>query len=77
VSLTLFAFEKGGFLKEHRAEGEVIIHAIAGKLAVTVANEELTLGPGELLSLAPGLVHSVRAIDESEMLLTVARASPA
>lgn len=76
VSLILFVFEKDGFLKEHQANGEVIIQVLAGRLSVSVATEELTLGVGQVVTLAPGLVHSVRALEESDMLLTLSRSAP-
>ncbi|MEX2181612.1 MAG: cupin domain-containing protein [Gemmatimonadaceae bacterium] len=71
VGLILFVFEKDGHLKEHRTEGEVTIHVLSGRLSVTVGDEEMQLGPGELVSLAPGQAHSVRALEVSEMLLSV------
>jgi quercetin dioxygenase-like cupin family protein len=73
LSLILFAFEKDGFLKEHQAAGEVIIQVLAGQLSVSVAADEFTLGPGAMLTLAPGLLHSVRALKDSDMLLTLSR----
>lgn len=75
MSLILFLFEKDGILKEHRTDGEVTIHVLTGSLAVRVTNGEVQLGPGDLLSLAAGQTHSVRANDASEMLLTVCRAA--
>ena len=71
VSLILFLFEPGGALKEHRAEGDVTIHVLAGSLEVTAADETSRIGPGGIVSLAPGQAHSVRALEASEMLLTV------
>lgn len=74
VALILFVFEPGASLKKHQVEGEVIIHVLAGRLVVDVAGEEIQLGPRELLSLASGQAHAVRALQESEMLLTISRA---
>lgn len=71
VSLILFLFETDGFLKEHRTEGEVTIHVLSGWLEVTVDGERTELAAGELLSLAPGRPHGLRALAPSEMLLTV------
>lgn len=73
VSIILFAFDNGGQLKEHRVDGEVTIHILNGRVEVAVATEVVRLAPGQLISLAPGQVHSVRALDDSEMLLTVCR----
>lgn len=71
--MILFAFEKSGHLKEHQADGEVIIHVLRGQLSVTVAAEEVTLAAGQLLALAPGHRHAVSALEESDMLLCIAR----
>ncbi len=71
ISQILFAFDADGLFKEHRTEGEVTIHVLAGQMAVTVGTEAIKLGAGELLALAPGEPHSVYALSASEMLLTV------
>ena len=73
VSMILFAFEKGGQLKEHQADGEVILHVLRGRLSVTVAAEEVVLAAGQLLALAPGERHAVDALEESDLLLCIAR----
>jgi quercetin dioxygenase-like cupin family protein len=72
-TLILFVFEPDGMLKEHSTEGEVSIHVLAGRLEVMAGSEAYQVGPGELISLAPGQSHSVRAMAASEMLLTICR----
>ncbi len=74
VSLILFAFEPDGFLKEHQTEGEVTIHVLSGTLEVTHGAEATKVGPGVLVSLAPGQPHAVRALEASSMLLTICKA---
>jgi quercetin dioxygenase-like cupin family protein len=71
VTLILFVFEANGFIKEHRAEGEVIVHVLDGGLRVTADYDVHQLGPGALLAIAPGLAHSVLAEKPTEMLLTI------
>jgi len=73
LSLILFAFEEDGFIKEHRTEGEVTIQVLRGRIAITVDGDEFILGGGELLSLAPGQPHAVRALEVSDMLLSICR----
>ncbi len=73
VTIILFAFETGGLLKEHSAEGEVVIHLLRGCLQVTADEAAHTMGPGSLLVLAPGMPHSVRALEAADMLLSVHR----
>jgi quercetin dioxygenase-like cupin family protein len=76
VTLVMFAMEPGGLLKEHRADGVVTIHALAGRIEVIASGETHLLLPGQLLALAPGVPHSVSADISSEMLLTVCKAGP-
>lgn len=73
VSMIIFAFEPGGKLNEHQANGEVIIQVLRGLLSVTVVAEQFTLAPGQLLALAPGERHAVHALEESDMLLCISR----
>ena len=71
VTLLLFRFEPDGLLREHRAEGVVTIHVLSGRLVVIADDEAHQLEAGQLLGLAPGVSHSVRATATSEMLLTI------
>jgi quercetin dioxygenase-like cupin family protein len=73
VTLVVFAIEPGGQLKEHRAEGVVTIHALAGRIEVIASGATHLLLPGQLVALAPGVAHSVSAEISSEMLLTVCK----
>jgi quercetin dioxygenase-like cupin family protein len=73
VTVILFLFEPQGLLKEHRADGDVIIHVLSGQLQVTVDEEARELGASALLALAPGVPHSLRALVATEMLLTIHR----
>jgi len=67
----VFAFDRDGHLAEHAAPGLVTIHVHSGLLAVTERGEVHELGAGQMLVLAPGVPHDVRAREESVMLLTV------
>ena len=71
VRLVLFAFDKGGRLPEHQAQGWVTIHVLRGKLTVQTPDEQHELGEGRILALAPDVPHDVEAHAESDMLLGV------
>ncbi len=73
VSLVLFAFDAGGFLKEHRTDAVVIIQALTGQLRIEAAGDRHEVRPNQLLALAPGVVHSVQAAEPSDMLLTITK----
>jgi quercetin dioxygenase-like cupin family protein len=71
VSVMLIVFEPQGFLKEHRADGEVVIQGLTGRVQVTAGDAVREIGPGELIALAPGIPHSVRALAASDLLVSV------
>jgi quercetin dioxygenase-like cupin family protein len=73
VTVILFVFAVDGALKEHKTDGEVTIHVVAGRIAVTVGTHVEELRPGELLSIAPNEPHALHALEASEMLLTICR----
>ena len=73
LSVILFAFDADGVIKEHSAAGEVTIQVLTGRLEVMVDGEVLSLGGGELVALAPRQLHTVRATESSDMLLTICR----
>lgn len=73
VTIIQFVFDEGGLLKEHRAEGVVTIHVLSGLLKVVVDDEAREVGDDELMALAPGVLHSVQALEPTDVLLTIHR----
>lgn len=71
LRMLLFTFESGGRLPEHRAPGQVVIHCLGGELAVEAGDTRHRLSGGEVLVLEPDVPHSVEALADSDMLLTV------
>lgn len=70
-TVALFAFDKFTRLKEHKAKGIVNIHVLRGQLKVTADGQVHQLSAGQMLVLAPDVLHDVVAEQESEMLLSV------
>lgn len=77
LTLILFDFEAGGRLADHRAEAEVMIMAVTGRLEVSTADATHRLASGSVLVLDAGVRHDVRAPEPSQMLLAVTRANVA
>ena len=71
VTVVLFAFDLGGQLADHQADGVVTIHLIAGAVQVQTPVGSYDLAPAMLVALAPAVPHSVTATQESIVLLTV------
>ncbi len=75
TTMVLFAFEAGGKMNDHQANGLVTIHVLDGALSVEAEGETgrqtHELHAQGVLVLSPGVLHSVLAREASRMLLTV------
>jgi quercetin dioxygenase-like cupin family protein len=70
-SLSLFVFQPGGELREHRTNGTVFIQVLRGRLTVGADGQRHDLPGGRVLVIAPGVPHDLRAEELTHMLLTV------
>jgi len=73
LNAVLTAIRAGTALHEHRTEGPVTIHCIAGRIDLTVPDGTVELVAGDLVALDGGVRHSVHANEESAILVTLAR----
>ena len=71
VSHVLFAFDAGGSLPSHSANGLVTIHVLEGRLIIGADGHDHELRAGQVLVLNPDVLHAVHAVEASAMLLTV------
>jgi quercetin dioxygenase-like cupin family protein len=71
LDVTVFAFDAGEQLTEHQASQAAVIQVLSGRLRFTVDAEELDLGLGSWLQMAPGTPHALLAIEPTVMLLTL------
>ena len=78
TTMVLFAFEAGGKLADHKANGLVTIHALDGALTIEAQSETgeadwktHKLSAQQILVLSPGVLHNVTAHKASRMLLTI------
>jgi quercetin dioxygenase-like cupin family protein len=55
----------------HPAQGEITVQCLEGRVAYMVRDQAREIAAGQLLYLAAGEPHSVRAIDDSSLLITV------
>jgi quercetin dioxygenase-like cupin family protein len=71
VTVALFLFEAGAQLPPHLAEGVVSVHVLEGRIRMAVEGKEHEIPAGQILVMAPGVKHDVRAVEKTRMLLTV------
>ena len=58
-------------MPEHKVDGEVTLQCLEGEIEVDAHGLCVTLCPGEMLYLAGGVPHSVRAVVDAVVLMTI------
>jgi len=71
VRVVVLTFEAGQILTEHISPKVLLMQALAGRLRVSANGAVHELAPGSLLRLDASLPHSVEALDESRLMLTM------
>lgn len=56
---------------EHRAEGQISIQTLQGRIRIHLRDQKIELPAGRLLALDCGLHHDVESLEESAFLLTI------
>ena len=71
MELARLVFRTGEEFKSHRVSGPVVVHCISGAIEFTAMGATKTLNSGQLLHLLPNELHSLRAISDAVVLLTI------
>ena len=58
-------------MPEHKVDGEMTLQCLEGEIAVELRDGSVSLKPGEMLFLAGGEPHSIRAIEDAVALMTI------
>jgi quercetin dioxygenase-like cupin family protein len=74
LDVTVFGFDAGEGLTEHRASRAAIVQVLSGRLRLTADGEDLDAGPGFWLHMTSGTPHALVAVEPTVMLLTLLRA---
>lgn len=61
----------GKELPAHEVSGDITLHCIEGRVALDLADAGLELRADQWIYLEGGASHSVRAIEDSSLLLTI------
>ena len=69
---TLVALRAGSVLQEHENPGEATLHVLQGRVTLAAGEAAWTAPPGDLI-IIPDSRHSVEAVEDSVVLLTVAK----
>ena len=69
---TLIAMVGGRRLEEHESPGEATVHVLQGRLRLIAGEASWEGSPGDLL-IVPAARHTLEALEDSALLLTVAK----
>ncbi len=76
LRVVLVALHAGTVIPPHRAEGPITVQLLEGQLVFNAGSKGVTLAPGQLLALQPGIAHGLQAKGECAFLLTIATETP-
>lgn len=66
----------GKQIPSHKANGEIVVQCLEGKIAFTAFGTTHELEAGQLLYLPAGEPHAVRGIEDGSLLLTIQLPNP-
>ena len=72
-SITVFAFDAGQSLSEHRVPHGALVHVLDGVAVIALGDVTHHLRTGEALLMPPDAPHTVRAESRFKMMLTLLR----
>ena len=72
LRLIFRSFSEGASLPTHKAPGPITVQVLDGHIEFTAGTQTTPVRKGEVLALESGVPHSVKALSNSAILITVA-----
>jgi quercetin dioxygenase-like cupin family protein len=73
LSVVLTAIKKGATVCGHEVDGPVTVQVLSGAIQFRVLGESRSLAAGTVIALDKGIPHDIQALQDSELLLTIAK----
>lgn len=70
-TVTLFAFDKGQGLSEHKTPFDALVYIIDGEAEITISGTINTVKSGELIHMSSGSLHALKADKRFKMMLVM------
>ncbi len=71
MTIVLTHLHAGSALEEHAAKGSASVQVLDGRISVSIRDEALEMLSGRLIAFDAGVRHSIAAIEDSTLLLTL------
>lgn len=72
-TITVFAFDKGQGLSEHKAPFDALVYIIDGNAEVIINNKSFPVNKGEMIILPVDEIHALKALERFKMALIMIR----
>jgi len=73
LRLVLFNMESGAMIKEHHADGSIIVQVLRGEIRFRIQELDYSLRAGQILTLGRSIRHAVESVGDSVFLLAISR----
>jgi quercetin dioxygenase-like cupin family protein len=74
MTVLLTHLHSGGSLQEHAAPGPATVQVLDGRVQFEIGDERFEVPAGRLVAFDAGIRHSVKALEDSTLLLTLSAA---
>src|SRR5216683_3473549 len=71
INVALMLLKKGAKLQEHHTKAPITVHLLEGRINFIAATKQHPLTAGMLLALDRAIAHSIEALEDSALILTV------
>lgn len=72
-TITVFAFDAGQGLSEHKAPFDALVYILDGKAEVLIDDKTFEVAQGEMIILPVDVIHALKAIEKFKMALIMIR----
>jgi quercetin dioxygenase-like cupin family protein len=71
INVALMLLKKGASLQEHHTKAPITVHLLEGRINLVAKGKPQPLTAGMLLALDRAIAHSIEALEDSALILTV------
>lgn len=72
-TVTLFSFDEGQGLSEHKAPFDALVYIIEGQVIITISGKQHNLSTGEMIVMPANEPHALKAVRKFKMLLVMVK----